>query len=41
MARTGPFACDEQRATLIAALETSLWLHRHRPGTLPELARYL
>ena len=41
MVRTGPFACDEQWATLIAALEDSLRLHRHRPGTLPQLARYL
>ena len=41
MVRTGPFACDEQWATLIAALEGSLRLHRHRPGTLPQLARYL
>ena len=41
MVRTGPFGCDEQWATLIAALEGSLRLHRHRPGTLPELARYL
>lgn len=41
MVRTGPFACDGQWATLIAALETSLRLHRHRPGSLPQLARYL
>ena len=41
MVRTGPFACDEQWATLIAALEASLRLHRHRTGTLPRLARYL
>ena len=41
MVRTGSFACDEQWATLIAALEGSLRLHRHRPGTLPQLARYL
>ena len=41
MVRTGPFACDDQWATLIAALETSLRLHRHRPGSLLELARYL
>jgi hypothetical protein len=26
---------------LIAALEDSLRLHRHRPGTLPGLGRYL
>ena len=41
MVRTGPFACDEQWATLVASLEASLRLHRHRPGSLPELARYL
>jgi hypothetical protein len=41
MVRTGPFACDGQWATLIAALEASLRLHRHRAGSLPELARYL
>ena len=41
MVRTGPFGCDEQWATLIAALEDSLRLHRHRPGNLPQLARYL
>jgi TniB protein len=41
MVRTGPFPCDQQWATLIAALEGSLRLHRHQPGTLPELARYL
>jgi hypothetical protein len=41
MIRTGPFSCDQQWATLIAALETSLRLHRHKPGTLPGLARYL
>jgi len=41
MVRTGPFACDDQWATLIAALEDSLRLHRHQAGTLPQLARYL
>ncbi len=41
MVRTGPFPCDGQWATLIAALEGSLRLHRHQPGSLPELARYL
>jgi len=41
MVRTGPFPCDGQWATLIAALEGSLCLHRHRPGSLPELAGYL
>ena len=35
MVRTGPFARTRSGATLIAALEGSLRLHRHRPGTLP------
>ncbi|MGH3259243.1 MAG: AAA family ATPase [Streptosporangiaceae bacterium] len=41
MVRTGPFSCGEQWATLIAALEGSLRLHRHKPGTLPQMAGYL
>lgn len=41
MVRTGPFAQDPQWTALIAALEDSLRLHRHRAGTLPELDRYL
>jgi hypothetical protein len=41
MVRTGPFGQGEQWATLIAALEDSLRLHRHRRGTLPQLDRYL
>jgi hypothetical protein len=41
MVRTGPFPCDGQWATLIAALEGSLRLHRHRPGSLTDLASYL
>ena len=41
MIRTGSFPLDGQWATLIAALEGSLRLHRHKPGSLPELARYL
>jgi hypothetical protein len=41
MIRTGPFPSGQQWATLIAALETSLRLHRHQPGNLPELAGYL
>ena len=41
MIRTGPFPCDAQWATLLAALETSLRLHRHRAGSLPQLAGYL
>ena len=39
--RTGPFGQDQQWTALIAALEDSLRLHRHRPGTLPGLVRYL
>ena len=39
--RTGPFGQDQQWTALIAALEDSLRLHRHRPGTLPGLGRYL
>src|SRR6266516_6645868 len=35
MVRTGPFSQDQQWITLIAALEGSLRLHRHRPGSLP------
>ena len=41
MVRTGPFGQDQQWITLIAALEGSLRLHRHRPGTLPQLGSYL
>jgi hypothetical protein len=41
MIRTGPFAQDPQWTALIAALEDSLRLHRHRPGTLTKLDRYL
>jgi hypothetical protein len=41
MIRTGPFSCDAQWATLIAALDGSLRLHRHRPGSLTDLASYL
>ena len=41
MVRTGPFPRDSQRTTLVAAIEGSLRLHRHQPGTLPGLAGYL
>ncbi|MHA6756979.1 AAA family ATPase [Streptacidiphilus sp. PAMC 29251] len=41
MVRTGPFAPDQQWTALIAALEDSLRLHYHQPGTLPGLDRYL
>lgn len=39
--RTGPFSQGPQWTALIAALEDSLRLHRHRPGTLTKLERYL
>jgi hypothetical protein len=41
MARTGPFGHNQQWTALIAALEGSLRLHRHRPGTLTGLDGYL
>jgi AAA domain len=41
MIRTGPFPRGPQWAALIAALETSLRLHRHEPGALPGLGHYL
>ncbi|MFE3002377.1 hypothetical protein ACFXG4_46345 [Nocardia sp. NPDC059246] len=41
MVRIRPFALDPQWTALIAAFEDSLRLHRHRPGSLPELDRYL
>ena len=39
--RTGPSGTGQQRTALIAALEDSLRLHRHQPGTLPGLDRDL
>ena len=41
MVRTGPFPRDGQWPTLIAALESSLRLHRQKTGSLPGLAGYL
>ena len=41
MIRTGPFPRGSQWATLVAAVESSLRLHRHQPGTLPDLSGYL
>ena len=41
MIRTGPFGRGQQWQALIAALEDSLRLHRHRDGTLTGLASYL
>ena len=36
--RTGPFGPDQQWTALIAALEDSLRLHRHRPAPSPDWA---
>jgi len=41
MIRTGLFPRDAHWSGLITALEYSLRLHRHAPGTLPGLGRYL
>ena len=41
MIRTGPFPRNGQWTALTAALEDSLRLHRHAPGTLPGLGHYL
>ena len=38
---TGAFPYRDEWAQLIAALEATLRLHRHEPGTLPAQARYL
>ncbi|HEU5266551.1 MAG TPA: ATP-binding protein [Jatrophihabitans sp.] len=38
---TGPFTCRDEWASLLATLEAALRLHRHQPGTLPKLTRYL
>ena len=38
---TGAFPYREEWAQLIAALEATLRLHRHEPGTLPSQAKYL
>ena len=40
-APTGPFPYQQEWKSLVAALETALRLHRHQPGTLPDLDRYL
>ena len=41
MIRTGAFGRGQQWQALIAALESSLRLHHHRPGSLIDLAGYL
>jgi AAA domain len=38
---TGPFPCQAEWASLLATLDAALRLHRHRPGTLPQLGKYL
>jgi hypothetical protein len=41
MIRTGPFPRGGQWTSLITAIEDSLRLHHHRPGTLASLETYL
>ena len=38
---TGPFPLQAEWASLLATLEAALRLHRHQPGTLPGLGKYL
>ncbi len=38
---TGPFPLQQEWAALLATLDTALRLHRHQPGTLPGLGKYL
>jgi hypothetical protein len=38
---TAPFPCQAEWAALLATLDAALRLHRHRPGTLPGLGKYL
>jgi AAA domain len=38
---TGPFPLQAEWASLLATLDAALRLHRHRPGTLPRLGKYL
>ncbi len=41
LVHTGPFPCQAEWASLLATLDAALRLHRHRPGTLPGLGKYL
>jgi hypothetical protein len=41
LAATGPFPCQQEWKSLVATMEAALRLHRHPPGTLPSLDRYL
>jgi hypothetical protein len=38
---TGPFPYQQEWKSLVAAMESALRLHRHQPGTLPRMDRYL
>ena len=38
---TGPFPLQAEWSSLLATLDAALRLHRHRPGTLPRLGKYL
>ena len=38
---TGPFPLRQEWAALLATLDAALRLHRHQPGTLPGLGKYL
>ncbi len=38
---TGPFPYDQEWKGLVATMEAALRLHRHEPGTLTQLDRYL
>jgi hypothetical protein len=41
LASTGPFPCQQEWTSLVATMEAALRLHRHPPGTLTGLDRYL
>jgi hypothetical protein len=41
LAATGPFPCQQEWTSLVATMEAALRLHRHPPGTLTGLDRYL
>jgi hypothetical protein len=38
---TGPFPYQQEWKSLVAAMESALRLHRHQPGILPGMDRYL
>jgi len=40
-ASTGPFPCRDEWRQLVSAMESTLRLHRHEPGTLAAAAKYL